>query len=128
MSCTTPKVDAETFTYTLQEHGISSAEIKLTLKPSKHNNMETSELTSFVKEERANAMSKIMLYAYNYAPDFLAKAFGDDTRLAEHFENKLDSYFNESGNGTMAFINTFLAMSGDNRIKLAKWIDKNFNA
>ena len=77
------------------------------------------------KQFRAEAMTKIMVYAYNYRSNFIQEAFKDDPRLADHFQAKFNARWTPE-KATEAFVTLFLDMSGDNRIKLAKWIDENF--
>jgi hypothetical protein len=77
------------------------------------------------RQDRADAMEKIMLYAYNYDSKFIQKAFADNPRIRDHFQSKFDMIWTDV-TATQAFVHLYLEMSKNYRDQLAKWIDENF--
>jgi len=70
---------------------------------------------------------KVILYSFNYEPQFIAKAFADEPRLAEHFQCKFSAYYNRFGNGEQAFLWLWTSMSHNHQDTLASFIDRTFN-
>ena len=57
--------------------------------------------------EETQAMSKLMLYAFNYESNFIQLVWGIETPLTKHFESK----FREAG----SFFNFYMQLSEGNK-------------
>lgn len=69
-------------------------------------------------------INKVMMFGYNYPPNFIAKVWEDEQNLANHLQSKFSDFYQRVG--TMAFFRWYMELDNGNREKLVNWIDNNY--
>lgn len=71
------------------------------------------------------AVSKVMLYGYNYHHDFIEQVWKGEPSLAEHLRSKFSGYYDRYGSSGV-FLAFWSSLSSDRKRELSDWIIKNF--
>jgi hypothetical protein len=87
--------------------------IEKAMKNSKNEGIYEGEGTTPTNE----AIRLVILYGFNFAPDFIERVWQDDERLAKHLRGKWDSK-----SGSYKFYDFFLNLDGENQAKLIDYI------
>ena len=83
------------------------------------------EATAKIDLETTN---KVMYFAHNYFHNWILEVWSDDTRIANHLQDKWCGYnrSNDKG-GTANFFKLYMNLSDDHRTTLIQWIKANYN-
>jgi hypothetical protein len=81
--------------------------------------LKVNELTSL------ETVNKVIMFGFNYPPNFICGVWGNDTMLSNHFNSKFSSIYDRVGSN--AVFNTFYCELSDNhRELLINWILTNY--
>lgn len=85
-------------------------------------------LENIIKEnyDPATAVNKVLMFGFNYPPQFITSVWADEPSLAQHLQGKFSGYYNRfSANGV--FANFYINLDSENQRKLVDWILANYN-
>lgn len=83
--------------------------------------MDTKEVT----EMNANDIHRFVMFGFNYPPNFIEEAWGDEPMMKDHLQKKFVDYYNIYGSS--AVMNQFwVNLDGKNREILINYINLNY--
>lgn len=67
---------------------------------------------------------RFMYFAHNYSHNFIQKAWGENTPLADHLQSKFITMYDK--HGTLTIFRWFMELDHTNKAVLLHWIDFNY--
>ena len=92
-----------------------------------NNSTEYNKSNDTIVKSDLETTNKVMYFAHNYCHNWILEVWHDNTRIANHLQDKWSGYnrSNDKG-GTDNFFKLYLNLTDEHRTTLIQWIKANY--